>query len=77
LNLEHYMALHVKTTEVKVAYTTYKEQARHFEYLLGELLERSDKPVTGEELREALLVMHRAHQAYTDALAAVIFHDKA
>lgn len=76
MNLEQYLALHVRSTEVKVAHASYKEQQRAFESMMEDLYELRQQPITADQLREALLGLHRLHTAHVDTLTAILFHDR-
>ncbi len=77
MNLDQYLRLNVRSTEVRVAESDLRDHQRRYELVLDELLERGDRPVTGDELRDALIATTKAHQAYVDTFVAIMFHDKA
>jgi len=76
MNLDEYLALHVKSTEVKVAHASLKEQQRNFDAVMDDLLAMGGRPVNADELREALGALHKLHTAHLDTVCAVMFHDK-
>jgi len=76
MDIDQYFALHTSAADTKVAHKTWKEQEKRCTWMLEEMLEKGHEGLTRDELREALIMMHKTHTAHVNAIAALFMHER-